>query len=58
MRRMQFGCSKCENIFEVSKLRLLFTRRYFGTDPVTTDVAYYLKCPNCGNRSWLVPFAR
>jgi hypothetical protein len=52
----EFQCSKCKHSFKVSYLRLLFTRKFRGTDPVPTGTAaYHLKCPKCGDKSWLVP---
>ena len=52
----EFQCSKCRHNFKVSYLRLLFTRKFHGTDPVPTGTAaYHLECPKCGDKSWLVP---
>jgi len=52
----EFKCSKCKHNFKVSYLRLLFTRKFRGTDPIPTGtVAYHLECPKCGDKSWLVP---
>jgi hypothetical protein len=52
----EFQCSKCKHNFKVSYLRLLFTRKFHGTDPVPTGTAaYHLECPKCGDKSWLVP---
>ena len=65
---MHFRCSECGHTFVVSRLRLLFTRRFRGyatphpnlpspwPDPTTVPkVAYYLKCPKYGKKSWLTP---
>jgi hypothetical protein len=52
----QFQCSRCKHNFKVSYLRLVFTRKFRGNDPVpTVTAAYYLRCPKCGDKSWLVP---
>jgi hypothetical protein len=52
----EFQCSKCKHNFKVSYLRLVFTRKFRGNDPFPTGTAaYHLKCPVCGNKSWLVP---
>jgi hypothetical protein len=52
----EFKCSKCKHNFKVSYLRLLFTRKFRGTDPIPTGTAaYHLECPKCGDKSWLVP---
>jgi hypothetical protein len=52
----EFQCSKCKHNFKVSYLRLLFTRKFRGTDPVPTGTAaYHLECPKCGDKSWLIP---
>jgi hypothetical protein len=52
----EFQCSKCKHNFKVSYLRLLFTLKFRGKDPVPTGTAaYHLKCPKCGDKSWLVP---
>ena len=52
----EFECSKCKHNFKVSYLRLVFTRKFRGTDPIPTGTAaYHLKCPKCGDKSWLVP---
>jgi hypothetical protein len=50
---MRFQCSECSFEFQVSFVRLLFARPFRGRDPVPTQTAYYLKCPNCGKKSWL-----
>jgi len=52
----EFQCTKCKHNFKVSYLRLLFTRKFRGNDPVPTGTAAYnLECPECGEKSWLVP---
>jgi len=52
----EFQCSKCKHNFKVSYLRLLFTLKFRGTDPIPTGTAaYHLECPKCGDKSWLVP---
>ena len=52
----EFQCSKCKHNFKVSYLRLLFTRKFRGKDPLPTGTAaYHLECPKCGDKSWLVP---
>jgi len=52
----EFQCSKCKHNFKVSYLRLLFTLKFRGTDPVPTGTAaYHLECPKCGDKAWLVP---
>jgi len=52
----EFQCRKCEHQFKVTYLRLLFTRRFQGNDPVPTGTAAYnLECPKCGEKEWLVP---
>jgi len=52
----EFQCSKCKHNFKVSYLRLLFTRKFRGKDPVPTGTAAYnLECPKCGDKSWFVP---
>jgi len=52
----EFQCSKCKHKFKVSYLRLLFTLKFRGNDPVPTGTAaYHLECPKCGDKSWLVP---
>lgn len=66
--KVRFHCSECSHNFDVSWLRLLFTRRFSGyatphpnlpfpwPDPTTIPkVAYYLKCQKCGKKSWLIP---
>ena len=51
-----FECRKCNHNFKVSYLRLLFTRKFRGKDPVPTGTAAYnLECPKCGDKAWLVP---
>jgi hypothetical protein len=51
----EFQCNKCKHNFKVSYLRLLFTRKFNGTDPAPTGTAaYHLECPKCGDKSWLV----
>ena len=51
-----FQCSKCNQWFEVSCLKLLFTAKFRGKESVSTEaVAYDLKCPNCDKRDWLTP---
>lgn len=52
---MEFQCSECENIFEVSILRLIFSRKSRNTDQPTYFPAYYVKCPTCVKKSWLIP---
>jgi len=52
---MKFQCSECGHEFEVSAASLLFTRRFQGKNPTPTGMAYYLKCPKCGSKSWLTP---
>jgi len=67
--KVHFFCSVCGTHFEVSGPRLLITRRFSGyaqqrlpypwPDPTTIHkVAYYLKCPRCGKKSWLTPEKR
>ena len=52
----EFQCSKCKHNFKVSYLRLLFTLKFRGKDPIPTGTAaYHLKCPKCGDKSWLIP---
>jgi len=52
----EFQCNKCKHNFKVSYLRLLFTIKFRGTDPVPTGTAaYHLECPKCCDKSWLVP---
>ena len=52
----EFQCKNCDHWFIVSYLRLLFTAKFHGTDPVPTAVvAYDLKCPNCNKKDWLTP---
>ena len=52
----EFQCTNCNHWFNVSRLRLLFTTKFSGTDPVPTGTAAYdLKCPKCNKRDWLVP---
>jgi len=52
----EFQCSKCKHKFKVSHLKLLFTVKFRGKDPVPTGTAaYHLECPKCGDKSWLVP---
>jgi hypothetical protein len=52
----EFQCNSCKHRFTVSHLRLLFTAKFRGTDPVPTGtVAYDLKCPKCNKRDWLIP---
>jgi uncharacterized membrane protein len=52
----EFQCNNCKHNFTVSRLRLLFTTKFSGTDPVPTGTAAYdLKCPKCNKRDWLVP---
>ena len=52
----EFQCRKCKHNFKVSYLRLVFTIQFRGKDPVFTGIAaYHLKCPKCGDKSWLVP---
>jgi hypothetical protein len=52
----EFECKKCKHTFKVSYLRLLFTLKFQGKDPVPTGTAAYnLECPKCGEKSWLVP---
>ena len=52
----QFQCRKCKHHFEVSHLKLLFTLKFQGNDPVPTGTAaYQLTCPNCKDKEWLVP---
>jgi len=52
----QFQCNNCNQTFKVSYLRLVFTAKFRGTDPVPTEaVAYDMKCPNCNERDWLIP---
>ncbi|MCK4885698.1 hypothetical protein KAS24_06455 [Candidatus Bathyarchaeota archaeon] len=52
----QFQCNKCKHNFKVSYLRLLFTVKFRGKDPVPTGIAaYHLECPKCGDKSWLIP---
>jgi hypothetical protein len=36
-------------------ISVIFTRRFYGENPVPTTVAYYLRCPKCDMKSWLVP---
>jgi hypothetical protein len=52
----KFQCRKCNHKFKVSYLRLVFTLNFRGKDPAPTGTAaYHLKCPKCGDKSWLVP---
>ena len=52
----KFQCRKCNHKFKVSHLRLVFTLQFQGKDPAPTGTAaYHLKCPKCGEKSWLVP---
>jgi hypothetical protein len=51
----KFQCNKCKHDFKVSYLRLLFTRSFRGRDAPTATTAYYLKCPQCGDKSWFAP---
>jgi len=52
----EFQCSKCKHNFKVSYLRLLFTLKFRGKDPIPTGTAaYHLECPKCGDKSWLIP---
>ncbi|MCW4016630.1 MAG: hypothetical protein NWF06_09700 [Candidatus Bathyarchaeota archaeon] len=52
----EFQCKNCNHWFSVSYLRLLFTRKFRGSDPVPSEaVAYDLKCPNCNKKDWLTP---
>jgi hypothetical protein len=52
----EFQCRKCNHNFKVSYLRLVFTLKFRGKDPVPTGIAaYHLKCPKCGDKSWLFP---
>jgi hypothetical protein len=51
----EFECNNCKQVFNVSRLRLVFTVKFGGTDPPTGTVAYDLKCPNCNTRDWLLP---
>jgi transcription elongation factor Elf1 len=52
----EFQCRKCNHNFKVSYLRLALTIQFRGKDPVPTGTAaYHLKCPKCGDKSWLVP---
>ena len=52
----EFQCRKCKHKFKVSYLRLVFTLNFRGKDPAPTGTAaYHLKCPKCGDKSWLVP---
>jgi ribosomal protein L37E len=55
-RFREFQCRKCNHRFKVSHLRLALTLKFGGRDPAPTGTAaYHLKCPKCGNKSWLVP---
>jgi len=52
----KFRCRNCDHKFEVSYLRLVFTLNFRGKDPAPTGTAaFYLKCPKCDEKSWLVP---
>ena len=52
----KFKCRKCNHKFKVSHLRLVFTIQFRGKDPAPTGTAaFHVKCPKCGNKSWLVP---
>jgi hypothetical protein len=52
----EFQCRKYEYQFKVSYLRLLFTLRFQGNDPLPTATATYnLECPKCDKKAWLVP---
>lgn len=52
----EFQCNNCKCRFTVSRLRLLFTTKFRGTDPAPTGTtAYDLKCPNCNQKDWLTP---
>lgn len=52
---MEFQCSECKNIFEVSNYRLVFSKTSRNTDQPTYFPAYYVKCPTCARKSWLTP---
>jgi hypothetical protein len=53
----EFECKKYKHHFKVTYLRLLFTPKFEGKNPALIVTAIYkLKCPKCGNKSWLVPF--
>ncbi|HDQ06655.1 MAG TPA: hypothetical protein ENN36_08055 [Candidatus Bathyarchaeota archaeon] len=52
----EFQCRKCSHNFKVSYLRLALTIQFRGKDPAPAGTAAYrLKCPKCGDKSWLVP---
>jgi hypothetical protein len=52
----EFQCRKCNHNFKVSHLRLALTIQFRGKDPALPGIAaYHLKCPKCGDKSWLVP---
>ena len=52
----EFQCRKCKHNFKVSYIRLAFTIQFRGKDHAPTGTAaYHLKCPKCGDKSWLVP---
>lgn len=52
----EFQCRKCNHNFKVSYLRLALTIQFRGKNPAPTGTAaYHLKCPKCGDKSWLVP---
>ena len=51
----EFQCNNCKHNFTVSHLRLLFTVKFRGKDPVPTGTVAYLKCPNCNERDWRIP---
>ena len=52
----KFQCNNCNHTFMVSYLRLVFTAKFQGTDPIPTGTAAYsLKCPNCNEIDWLIP---
>ncbi|MEM3694575.1 MAG: hypothetical protein QXJ11_01250 [Candidatus Bathyarchaeia archaeon] len=65
---MKFVCPYCGLSFHVSRLKLLFARRFSGYTPPHPNMpyphpdptpvpktAYYLKCPNCQKKSWMTP---
>jgi hypothetical protein len=52
----EFQCNNCKHRFTVSHLKLLFTKKFRGTDPAPTGAtAYDLKCPKCNEKDCLIP---
>lgn len=42
----KFKCKHCEHVRDVSFWKELFSFHLFG-------IKVYVKCPNCGKRSWM-----